>query len=721
MARTVVAYLLPAYVLAVSWLRLESPRSAGDAIAILLLALLPALLPTLRLRLAGAIVAGLLAARVALDASPFHERVLGSRLKDGILEFYDVRVPFAPAEHVRMEGAVLLGLFAAALLVALALASRRSFLGVAALVVGAGWPATLVTDDYGAILGVGILAGVLWILATLKAEAPRAALPAAIAGALVVAAAGAATTSGAVAKRSLLDWERWDFYDAPSRPVGVDYVWDANYDGIRFPDKRTIVLRIHAPERSLYWRATILEGFDGSRWFQDLDREASQVEGVLPTDTLVPAVPRTKWVRQQVEIVGLRDEHLVGAASPVQLRLNDHADVELMRGGVLRKHSGTLQQGGGYTVWSAAPEPTARQLAAAPARYPEELERDLQVEPGVAIRPFGDPTRAEQIDRVLSDPLTENLRVYEPVLREARRVTAGSTSPYAAVVALESWFRSGGGFTYDEQPPRPEGLPALVDFVTRTKAGYCQHFAGAMAVMLRWLGIPARVAAGFTSGKFEDGVWTVTDHDAHAWVEVWFPRYGWLAFDPTPGRGELSGTYTFASQFSSVNESIPNAVGKPGEEGTGRPTFAGDGSGDGMASGHPVLRGLALALVLFVVAIGLAKLALRRSRYLARDPRRRAAAARRELADFLRDQRLDVPASATLADLRELLARELNVDARAFSAAAGAARYGPPDGVELAETRTRRELRLVLRDVRRRLSLGERLRGWLAVRSLRRA
>ena len=721
MARTVVAYLVPAYVLAVSWLRLEDPRSGGAALGMLVLAVLPALLPTLRLRLAGAIVAGLVAARIALDASPLHERVLGSRLKDGILEFYDVLLPFDPTEHVRMDGAVLLGLFAGALVVALAVASRRSFLAVLALVVGAGWPATLVTDDHGALVGVGILAGVLWILATLRAEAPRAALPAAVAGAVVVAAAAAAATSGAVAKHSLLDWERWDFYDAPSRPVGVDYVWDANYAGIRFPDKKTVVLRIHAPERSLYWRATILEGFDGSRWYQALRSQARQVQGLLPTDSLVPPTPRGKWVRQQVEVVALRDDHLVGAASPVQLRLNDDAEVDLMHGGVLRRRFGTLRPGQGYTIWSAAPEPTARQLAAAPARYPDELERDRRVEPGVVMRPFGDPARAEQIQRVFSDPLTENLRVYQPVLREAQRVTAGSTSPYAAVVALESWFRNGGGFTYDEQPPRPEGLPPLVDFVTRTKAGYCQHFAGAMALMLRWLGIPSRVAAGFTSGKFQDGVWTVTDHDAHAWVEVWFPRYGWLAFDPTPGRGELSGTYTFASQFSSVNESIPNAVGKRGEEGTGRPVFPQSGSAGGVTGGHPFLRGLALVVVLLVVGIGLAKLALRRSRYLARDPRRRAAAARRELADFLRDQRLDVPSSATLADLRGLLERELGVDARAFSAAVGAARYGPPEGVDLAETRARSELRLLLRDVRRRLSLGERLRGWLAIRSLRRA
>src|SRR2546423_4080994 len=68
-----------------------------------------------------------------------------------------------------------------------------------------------------------------------------------------------------------------------------------------------------------------------------------------------------------------------------------------------------------------------------------------------------------------------------------------------------------------------------------------------MALMLRLLGIPARVAAGFVPGHYHDGTWTITDHDAHTWVEVWFRDYGWLAFDPTPGRARLSGAYSSTS------------------------------------------------------------------------------------------------------------------------------------------------------------------------------
>src|SRR5205085_5926735 len=120
-------------------------------------------------------------------------------------------------------------------------------------------------------------------------------------------------------------------------------------------------------------------------------------------------------------------------------------------------------------------------------------------------------------------------------------------SPYAAAVALEGWFRRTGGFRYDEHPPTLVGEPPLVAFALETKRGYCQHFAGAMALMLRMLGVPARVAVGFTPGRLDRGVWTVTDRDAHAWVEAWFAGYGWLPFDPTPGRAKLDAPYSASS------------------------------------------------------------------------------------------------------------------------------------------------------------------------------
>jgi hypothetical protein len=78
---------------------------------------------------------------------------------------------------------------------------------------------------------------------------------------------------------------------------------------------------------------------------------------------------------------------------------------------------------------------------------------------------------------------------------------------------------------------------SLMQFLTETKTGFCQQFATAMAAMLRSLGIPARVAVGFTRGDYDEGsgLYTVSSHDAHTWVEVRFPTHGWIPFEPTPG------------------------------------------------------------------------------------------------------------------------------------------------------------------------------------------
>lgn len=103
------------------------------------------------------------------------------------------------------------------------------------------------------------------------------------------------------------------------------------------------------------------------------------------------------------------------------------------------------------------------------------------------------------------------------------------------MLALRDWFLDPtSGFTYSLTPGRgPSGDP-VVDFLDH-RTGYCQQFAATMAVMVRALGIPARVATGFVPGtEQEDGSLLVTAHDAHAWVEVPFAGVGWLAFDPTP-------------------------------------------------------------------------------------------------------------------------------------------------------------------------------------------
>jgi hypothetical protein len=83
----------------------------------------------------------------------------------------------------------------------------------------------------------------------------------------------------------------------------------------------------------------------------------------------------------------------------------------------------------------------------------------------------------------------------------------------------------------------------LASFLFDDKIGYCQQFAGAMALLLRMGGVPARVSVGFTTGTYDrnSAQWVVSDLEAHAWVEAWFPRYGWVRFDPTPGAAPARG------------------------------------------------------------------------------------------------------------------------------------------------------------------------------------
>jgi hypothetical protein len=256
-----------------------------------------------------------------------------------------------------------------------------------------------------------------------------------------------------------------------------------------------------------------------------------------------------------------------------------------------------------------------------------------------------------------------------------------------------------------------------------------------MALMLRYLGIPARVAAGFTSGTYDakHGVWTVTDHDAHAWVEVWFRGYGWLPFDPTPGRGRLTASYSAGSpRFRRTAGGLARALGLEdpadiklerafGERLGGLPLGLGAGGGSRVVHGHGhlgLVELLALVLAGIGAAIVVAKLALRRARYVTRDPRRVAAACRRELADYLLDQGLDVSRGTTLHELGALVTTELSVESDAFVAAASAARFGPPGPAADAARAARRELRALVRRLRGRLTRAERTRGLLSLRSL---
>jgi protein-glutamine gamma-glutamyltransferase len=118
--------------------------------------------------------------------------------------------------------------------------------------------------------------------------------------------------------------------------------------------------------------------------------------------------------------------------------------------------------------------------------------------------------------------------------RLAEEITRGATNSYDKAAALEQYLKTHFGYTL-ELPRTKPGDP-LANFLFERKQGHCEYFASAMAVMLRTLGIPSRVITGFRSDEFNDltSNYVVRAKDAHAWVEAYFPGYGWETFDPTP-------------------------------------------------------------------------------------------------------------------------------------------------------------------------------------------
>jgi transglutaminase-like putative cysteine protease len=759
LVRRVFVVALVAAVVTVSWLRLETLSvSWRDWLPMLLLAFLPtAAVAFGRGRLVVAVVLALstlLASAVASDVSlsdarpgdpqrDFFGPVLDG-IRNGVLDFYETQLPFDRIDFPFMHTVVLLAIFGFTAVIGMLVMARKPVGAALGLVVAVAWPMTLSPGPHPLQAGVLALIGVLAILFLLRRQEPaRGVVQAGVVALALVVLAAVVSTSDAVAKPAFLGWQTWDPYDRPTEPVSVSYVWQANYDGIQFPETPTTVMKVKAsgPRRSLYWRATTLDDYTGQVWDEQLELgEAVQRDQIDASSPLLPeaAANEEDWVRQDITVEALRDQHLLASAQPVRWRPGTDAPVADANGDVVMMPD-SLRRGQRYTVWSYVPRPNPSELNRFKGDYPAEVQRYLEVV-DQPVPEWGTPNRDTLMAVFLGASGEFEVSVLESVYEAATGVTSGAQSPYEAAALLETWFREAGGFTYDEQPPSPiGGTPPLVAFVNEDKRGYCQHYAGAMALMLRLLGVPARVAVGFTSGEYDDGdqEWTVKDTNAHAWVEVWFPEFGWIPFDPTPGRGQLTATYAlssgafnagdaanigFADRLEGISPTKAEALRAAAE----RPGLEGSTLGSGSSGTFTVVRDrgpslfVLLALVLggAFAAIVLLKAVRRSARFASRDPRTLASACRRDVVGFLADQGVELPPSATMPEIGAMLDRFYSIDARPFVRDVTLARFGPPERAGSALRGARRELRGIRRGLRRRLGYVSRLRGAASLRSL---
>nr|WP_157260808.1 transglutaminase-like domain-containing protein [Patulibacter minatonensis] len=125
-------------------------------------------------------------------------------------------------------------------------------------------------------------------------------------------------------------------------------------------------------------------------------------------------------------------------------------------------------------------------------------------------------------------------------IRLARTLSVGAKNQLEVVRRVQDYLLGGDRYRYTTDVPEP-GRQPLFDFLFRDHAGYCQQFAGSAALLLRMAGVPTRVVAGFATGvPADDGTYEVRDEDAHAWIEVYFPGFGWIPFNPTPAAADAS-------------------------------------------------------------------------------------------------------------------------------------------------------------------------------------
>jgi transglutaminase-like putative cysteine protease len=199
---------------------------------------------------------------------------------------------------------------------------------------------------------------------------------------------------------------------------------------------------------------------------------------------------------------------------------------------------------------------------------------------------------------------------------------ANAKTELQKAVALQDWL-SGGSFTYTLNAPSVVNAAGVKNFLA-TKKGYCQQFSFTMAVFARLLGIPSRVAVGFTSGQQNptSNVWQVTTHDAHAWPELYFQGYGWLRFEPTPtgGAGQDTAYQPPYSQLGNAPTTSPAKTAPavapgggsasssaPGQHLKPNQILGNDQTGGGPAAGGGVspweVLGLVLAGLVVVLAV----------------------------------------------------------------------------------------------------------------------
>ncbi|MFI7701042.1 transglutaminaseTgpA domain-containing protein [Nonomuraea sp. NPDC049480] len=283
----------------------------------------------------------------------------------------------------------------------------------------------------------------------------------------------------------------------------------ANLKGqLELPERRTVLTYSNNDDEARYLRIFALDTFDGQQFGMTQPKGAPDNrtdEGPLPPPPGLSGKPKINNVVTNIqiseEIEQLRFLPLPYPPREIRVDGDWRADVDTLMVFSVPDEAAGLE----YEVASSEPEPTSELLGSLESARPAVNDRYLKM-------PGNLPPEIYQL---------------------ADTVTANSSSAYDRAVKLQRFFTKDGGFTYNLRT-QGHSSSALRDFLIRDRTGYCEQFAAAMAVLARMVGIPSRVAIGYTGGTKVGDRWQVSTSDSHSWPELYFEGVGWLPFEPTP-------------------------------------------------------------------------------------------------------------------------------------------------------------------------------------------
>jgi transglutaminase-like putative cysteine protease len=341
------------------------------------------------------------------------------------------------------------------------------------------------------------------------------------------------------------------------------------------------VLRYTSDAPNQYLVTQTFDTFDGHVWTQSLGRAVNvRANELLPIDTSnVRIINQTLFLTH----IGTGSRQLFAGDLPASFSVPSDVSQTLEGNTITSYYSqDDLIAGQRYTASSYVPTATIGQLENVPF-------------PGLGGGSYPPD--------VLSDYLNNDNTSIDPLVAQtAQQWTRGTTTMYDAAIAIESHLRV---FTYSTHNGEvPSNEDAVVWFL-QNKKGFCTFFASAMALMARSLGIPARVAEGFTNGQLDDVQknYVVRGTDAHVWTQLYFAGYGWIDFEPTQTfnvitRATPGGTATATGATGTTTPGGPQPTKTRGSRPLPTESLGGGGGGGGGA----VLRDLGISLA-FLAAL----------------------------------------------------------------------------------------------------------------------